>query len=115
MKATYYSPSLNTGQTTARCRPARYGMPHDLEQLLNRTVVLDTAGSILFLGVLKEITPGGFWLADADVHDCREGHASKEAYLIEAKRNGITPNRRRAFVVASTVISGSALDDVIAN
>lgn len=90
-------------------------MADDLERLLNRTVVLDTAGSILFLGVLKEVTPGGFWLEDVDLHDCRDGHASKEAYLMEAKLNGITTNRRRVFVTASVVISGSALDDIVAD
>ena len=46
-------------------------------------------------------------LEDVDLLDCRDGHASQEDYLIEAKVNGITTNRRRVFVTASVVISGS--------
>lgn len=88
-------------------------MVEGLQELVNRTVVLDTAGAILYIGLLKEITPGGFWLEQADVHDCRDGHASKEAYLIETKLNGVTQNRNRVFVMASTVISGSALEDIV--
>jgi hypothetical protein len=90
-------------------------MVEDLQELLNRNVVLDTAGPILYIGILMAITPGGFWLEQADVHDCRDGHASKDAYLIEAKLSGVTKNRRRVFVMASTVISGSALDDVVSD
>ena len=88
-------------------------MTDELDRLLNKTVVLDTDGPVVFLGILTEITGGGFWLEDADIHDCRDGHASKEAYLLEAKLNGITANRRRIFVMTSAVISGSALDDIV--
>lgn len=88
-------------------------MTDDLQRLIGQTVVFDTTGTIIYLGVLKEISPAGFWLQDADVHDCREGHASKEAYLFDAKRDGVSPNRRRVFVMASTVLSVSALDDLV--
>jgi len=88
-------------------------MSEDLARLLDRTVVLDTAGPIVYLGVLKEVSEVGFWLEHADVHDCRDGHASKELYLIEARRDGVTPNRRRVFVMGSTVLSVSALDELV--
>ncbi len=88
-------------------------MTDDLQRLMNRTVVLDTTGPIVYLGVLREISPSGFWLQDADVHDCRDGHASKEAYLFDAKRDGVAPNRRQVFVMASTVLSVSAMDDLV--
>lgn len=89
-------------------------MVSGLTELTGRAVVLDTAGPIVYLGMLSAVVEGGFWLESADVHDCRDGHASKEAYLLEAKEQGVTVNRRRVFVMASTVISASALDDVIA-
>ena len=88
-------------------------MDDGIERLIGRQVVLDTDGPVLFLGILKEVVPGGYWLAAVDLHDCREGHASKEVYLIEAKRNGVNPNRDRALVMASAVISVSALDDIV--
>ncbi|MFH0980873.1 MAG: hypothetical protein V2A79_04970 [Planctomycetota bacterium] len=60
------------------------------------------------------MTENGFWLADADVHDCRDGHASREVYIMEAGRDGISVNRRRVFVLRATVCSLSRLDQVVA-
>lgn len=85
----------------------------DLVEFAGRQVVLDTAGTIIYLGVLEQITAEGFWLSGADVHDTREGHMSKELYAIEAKRGGICANRQRVFVVRSVVMSVSLLEDVL--
>ncbi len=90
-------------------------MTKELERLVGKQVVLDTAGPILYLGTLKELSPAGFWLHDADVHDCREGHASKEVYLHDAHCNGISPNRCKVFVMVTAVLSVSALADVVAD
>lgn len=84
----------------------------DLDGLVGRHVVLDTAGSVVFLGTLMRVTPGGFWLGDADLHDCSEGHATKERYIDEAKQIGIRVNRKHLFVLRQAVISLSALQDV---
>jgi hypothetical protein len=84
-----------------------------LDTLVGKTVVLDTAGPITYLGTLKEIRPDGFWLVDADFRDSREGHQTKEHYVVEARNLGIQPNRRRVFVFRDVVVSVSALDDVI--
>ncbi len=84
-----------------------------LKAYSGRQVILDTAGSIVYLGLLKEVAAAGFWLENADIHDCREGHAGKEVYAFEAKINGIRTNRKRLFVMQSAVISIAALDDVV--
>ena len=84
-----------------------------LKAYSGRQVILDTAGSIVYLGILKEVAAAGFWLENADIHDCREGHAGKEVYAFEAKINGIRTNRKRLFVMQSAVISIAALDDVV--
>lgn len=80
---------------------------------LSDRVVLDTAGSIIYLGTLRRIARDGFFLEDADVHDRGEGHATKELYVCEAREHGLRPNRRSVFVFRSTVISMSRLSDVI--
>ncbi len=85
-----------------------------LERMLNEYVVLDTATPIVYIGRLVEITDRVFVLADADMHDCRDGHASKEVYLAEAKRDGLAVNRRNIVVMRSVVISASRLADVVA-
>ena len=84
-----------------------------LERMLNETVVLDTATPILYIGELVEIADYALVLKDADMHDCRDGHANREAYLVEAAGEGVTPNRRSIIVTRSAVISVSRLGDVV--
>ncbi len=84
-----------------------------LEHMLNETVVLDTDTPILYIGKLVEITERTFVLVDADMHDCRDGHANKEVYLAEIRRDGVAVNRRRVVVMRSVVISLSCLADIV--
>lgn len=88
-------------------------MENAFDEFLTHAVVLDTAGTIVFLGRLVRIEEAAFVLMDADLHDCRDGHATKEVYVNEARLNGISPNRRRLLVLRSSVISVSRLDDVV--
>jgi hypothetical protein len=86
-----------------------------IDALVGREVVFDTAGPITYLGVLREIRPEGYWLVDADIRDRTEGHVTKEFYVREARLNGIQANRKTIFVFSNTVISCSALEDVVAD
>jgi hypothetical protein len=88
-------------------------VPQDLQPLVDQRVVLDTFGPIVYLGTLVEATESGVWLAGADVHDCRDGHASKELYVLDASRDGINPNRQRVYVLWAGIASLSRLDDVV--
>lgn len=89
-------------------------MTDPLKSLLEEEVVLDTATPIVYIGRLVDITEAVFVLADADMHDCREGHANKEVYLAEARRDGVAVNRRRIAVMRPVIISASRLEDVVA-
>jgi hypothetical protein len=89
------------------------GLGELLHHLIGRNVVLDTQGPILYLGRLSEVHDTGLWLEDADVHDCTEGHASKELYIIETTHYGIRVNRRRVFVLRTSIMSLSAIDDIV--
>ena len=89
-------------------------MSDPLERLLNEQVILDTATPIVYIGKLVELTDHAFVLTETDMHDCRDGHASKELYLSEAYRGGVTVNRRQVIVMRSAVISVSRLADVMA-
>lgn len=88
-----------------------------LDELLKRRVVLDTQGPLLYIGRLLAWDQQGYWLEDADVHDQRDGHASKEEYTNvahELDRTGARHiNRRRVFVDRHAIVSVSALDDVV--
>ncbi len=85
----------------------------ELESFVGQRVVLDTDGAIIYLGTLSTVTPAGFWLTDADVHDCRDGHDTKEAYVLTARRDGIPVNRLKVFVMRDKIMSASRLDDVV--
>ncbi len=84
-----------------------------IRELLGRDVVLDTPGTVVYLGRLRDADATGFWLESADVHDCSEGHAGKEVYVLESAHYGIRMNRKRVFVLRASVISLSALEDVV--
>ncbi|MFH1416927.1 MAG: hypothetical protein ABII12_01385 [Planctomycetota bacterium] len=84
-----------------------------LSELIGRQVVLDTAGTVTYLGTLTEVCPDGFWLENADFRDRVEGTVTKERYVCEARERGFRPNRDRIFVFRHVVVSISALDDVV--
>jgi hypothetical protein len=90
-------------------------MSDPLAPLLNQRVVLDTGTSIIYIGLLTEYTENLFVLRDADLHDCRDGHLSKEAYLADICRSGLTANRGKVIVMRSAVMSLSPLAEVVAD
>lgn len=90
-------------------------MSNGLDDLVGCEVVLDTAGSIVYLGKLKGYDERGFWLEDADLHNASEGHATREQYIAESARDGIRVNRRFIFVLRLAVYSISALSDVVSD
>ena len=85
-----------------------------LKRMIGDLVVLDTGSPIVYIGRLKEITELTFVLTETDMHDCRDGHANKERYLIEAHDDGLQANRHEIVVMRSVVISASRLADVVA-
>lgn len=88
-------------------------MVQNYSEFVDRIVVLDTDGPILYVGTLAEVRDHVFVLLDADVHDCREGHATKESYLVLASQDGVAINRRKVLVMQRAVISLSLLSDVV--
>ena len=70
-------------------------------------------GPIIYIGQLVEVTETTLVLENADMHDGREGHAGKDAYLSETRRTGVTVNRQRIVVMRPLVISASRLQDVV--
>ncbi len=83
------------------------------EIFISNEVVLDTAGTIIYIGTLVEVNAAGFVLENADVHDCRDGHANKEVYINEANTHGVSPNRELVLVLHSSVMSVSRLAHIV--
>jgi len=88
-------------------------MCETLKRLSGEVVVLDTGTPIVYIGRLVEVTEHTFVLEQADMHDCRDGHANKEEYLATAHRGEVSVNRKAVVVMRSVVISVSRLSDVV--
>jgi hypothetical protein len=80
---------------------------------MGEVIVLDTAGPIVYIGRLTDVGESTFVLEQADIHDCRDGHVSKDAYVAEARDGGVTVNRRRIIILRTAVISVSLLRDIV--
>lgn len=89
-------------------------MSDDLDDLVGSAVVVDTATSFIYLGVLKAVGEHFLMLEDVDVHDGNDGYSTKEIYVLEARKFGIRKNRAEVRVRRQQIISISRLDDVIA-
>jgi hypothetical protein len=83
------------------------------DALEGREVVIDLASHYVILGTLRGRDPQHYIVDNADVHDLRDTTTSRELYVLDAKRHGINPNRKRVFVRMDGVVSLSNLADVI--
>jgi hypothetical protein len=81
--------------------------------MLNEEVVFDTGTPILYIGTLIDVTDHTLVLIDADMHDCRLGHANPEEYIAKTHAVGVHANRRRIVVMRTAVISISLLADIV--
>lgn len=80
---------------------------------VGEVVVVDTATPLVYIGTLIELLPGALELAEVDVHDCSEGKAGKELYVIESAKHGVKVNRRRCRLLRRVICSISRLEDVV--
>lgn len=80
--------------------------------LIGERVVLDTACPVVYLGTLASVDEYFIALEDADIYDVNETQATKAMLLMEARRNGIVPNRDEIRVKQTAVLSLSRLRDI---
>ncbi len=83
------------------------------DALLGRNVVVDVSSQYVFLGRLHGADDKYLILEEADVHDLRDTTTTRELYVLDARRHGISVNRKRVLIAATEVVSLSALDDVV--
>lgn len=80
---------------------------------VGQVVVVDTSSSYVYLGTLAEVKDHFVVLKDVDAHDRTEGLATKERYVMEAKRFGVKANRKEVSIRKAQIVSLSRLEDVI--
>ena len=84
-----------------------------LAKLKGREVVLDLQSTYVVLGTLAGEDHRYVILKEADVHDLRDTTTTRDAYVLDARRHGIQPNRRRVLIRHAEIVTLSALDDVL--
>ena len=85
----------------------------ELQEFIGKEVVLDSSSYYLYIGTLEKVSEHFFVLSQVDVHDSRESAASKEVYILEARRHGIKANRKQTTVFRKDVGSVSLLSDIL--
>ena len=83
------------------------------QELVGELVVVDTDGPVLYLGRLAAAGEAFLTLEDVDVHNLGDSVTGREKYVIEARKLGVRPNRRRAEVRLERVVGLSRLEDVL--
>ena len=83
-----------------------------LQDLIGRVVVVDLASTYVCLGTLIGCDELFLELRDADLHDFRDGSATRELYVYESAALGIRRNRDRLLLRLDGVVAISRLDEV---
>ena len=83
-----------------------------LQELDGQVVVVDLAATYVCLGMLVGCDDGFLELRDADLHDFRDGSATREVYIYESATLGIRRNRDRLLLRLDGVVAVSRLSDV---
>jgi small nuclear ribonucleoprotein (snRNP)-like protein len=83
------------------------------KKVTGEKVVIDTNSPYIYLGKLTACNDWFITLENVDVHDQKEGSATKEQYINESAKTGIKINRKRVMIRKDQIISFSKLDDII--
>ena len=83
------------------------------KKVIGEKIIIDTNAPYIYLGKLLVCDDWFITLEDVDVHDQKEGSATKEQYINEVAKTGIKANRKRVIIRKDQNISFSRLDDVI--
>jgi hypothetical protein len=79
----------------------------------NQVVVLDLASPYVVVGTLIDEDHRYVVLDDADMHDLRDSSTTRELYVLDIRRHGLGPNRRRVIISRTDIVGISLLDDVV--
>ncbi len=84
-----------------------------LEEFIGEVVVVDLDSPFVCLGTLAGVDPHFLDLRDADLHDLRDTHTSRENYIAASLNTGIKRNRKRVLLSRSAVVAIALFDEVV--
>lgn len=88
--------------------------PEPLSALVGEIVVIDLDDRWIAFGTLARVADDWLELADADLHDLREGSSTRDVYALETQRFGVRANRRRVILPLARVVALARLAEVTA-
>ena len=80
--------------------------------MVGRVVVVDLKSPYVCLGTFASFDESFLELRDADLHDFRDGTATREVYVYDAALVGIRRNRAHILVRRDEIVAISSLADV---
>jgi hypothetical protein len=84
-----------------------------LEEFIGQKVVIDLRSPYVCVGTLAGLDELHLEVRDADLHDLRDTHTSRENYIVSAVRTGIKRNRRTVHLARREVVAIARLKDVV--
>ncbi len=84
-----------------------------LTHYLNQKVVVDMRSEFVCLGTLLRFDDHLLELQNADLHDLRDTHTSRENYVAASVATGIKRNRKRVVLFRTEVVALALLSDVV--
>lgn len=84
-----------------------------LEEWIGQRIVIDLGSPYVCLGVLAALHEGFVELHDADVHDLRDTHTTRENYVVASLRTGIKRNRKSVLIARGEIVAIARMKDVV--
>ncbi len=83
-----------------------------LAGLVGQIVVVDMRSNYVCLGTLVGYDPAFLELRDADLHDFRDGTATREVYVYDSSRVGVRRNRAQLLLRRDEVVAVARFSDI---
>ncbi len=84
-----------------------------LEEFVGQVVVVDLESPYVCLGTLAVLDERFLDMRDADLHDLRDTHTSRENYIAASLATGIKRNRQRVLLARSAVVAVALFSEVV--
>jgi hypothetical protein len=85
----------------------------ELDEFIDKPVVVDTGTPFIYIGTLSDIGGSFITLKDVDVRHVDGGGVGKEKYVLSARKFGIKKNRDYTKIRIDIMTSISFLEDIV--
>lgn len=84
-----------------------------LDEMIGQKVVVDLRTTFVCLGTLVRADDHYLELRNADLHDLRDTHSSRENYVAATLATGVKRNRKRVLLNRADLVAISRQEDIV--